>query len=69
MDWRQTWKKPKMGTNQQQELHHVQAVVLHGVDEWGAAALDILREDRCFSLSLKALSIPPSGPASSALNT
>lgn len=58
-----------MGTNQQQKLHHVQAVVLHGVDEWGAATLDILQEDRCLSLSLKALSIPPFGPASSSLNT
>lgn len=50
-------------------MHHVQAVVFHGVDEWGTAALDILRENRCLSLSLKALSIPPSGPASSSLNT
>lgn len=30
-----------VGAVQQQELHHVQAVVLYGVDEWGAAALDI----------------------------
>lgn len=36
----------------QQQLHHVQAVVFHGVDERGAAALDVLRQER--SLCLRA---------------
>lgn len=53
-------EKPKMGTNQQQQLHHAQAVVLHGVDEWGAAALDVLREGRSLSHPFSAGSEHPS---------
>lgn len=31
-------------TRLQQQLHHAQVVVFHSVDEWGAAALNVLRQ-------------------------
>lgn len=35
-------------THLQQQLDHAQAVVFHGVDEWGAAALNVLRKEGRF---------------------
>lgn len=59
-------------THLQQQLHHAQAVVFHGVDEWGAAAFNVLRrEGRSLTLSKlcpkswrPALRPRPLGPAS-----
>lgn len=71
-------ERPRKGarTHLQQQLDHAQAVVFHGVDERGAAALNVLRQGRkvlsvpllCPS-SWRPASQPALGPASVSLGT
>ena len=54
--------KGEGSTHLQQQLHHAQAVVFHCVDEWGAAAFNVLQKGGKVSESLQAL---PNQPAAS----
>lgn len=53
-------ERPRAGPpNLQQQLHHAQAVVFHGVDEWRAAALNVLGQGGKVFKSLQGLPRQP----------
>lgn len=52
-------------THLQQQLHHAKAVVFHGVDEWGAAALNVLRQGgKVLSASKQPAAVVPAAKSS-----
>lgn len=51
--------KAKGSTHLQQQLHHAQAVVFHCMDEWGAAAFNVLQNGGTVSECLQVLPNPP----------